>query len=128
MSAEGVNEALDEARRRYQQHQDDLLTKKQEKAIAKVQEAIRLRQATQAAGMPAAPVATGVGLVDDSGHRQAVFDDGSVRNLYQRKPGISGRQFRKARKRAQREWVAERRAEAVRKITDTAAGTPVAAE
>jgi hypothetical protein len=31
-----------------------------------------------------------------------VYDDGSIRKLWQRAPGVSGRQFRKARKEAQR--------------------------
>jgi hypothetical protein len=45
---------------------------------------------------PAQP--TGVQLKNRSGKLQAICDDGSIRNLYQRMPGMSGRQFRKLRK------------------------------
>lgn len=46
---------------------------------------------------PAKP--TGVFLKSPTtGVQQMIYNDGSVRNEYQRRPGLSGRQFRKLRK------------------------------
>lgn len=77
----------------------------EENTLRKVRRAISLRVPNRA------PQPTEVHMRSARGTVQMIYDDGSVRNTWQRMPGLSGRQFRKGRKalmRARRE--AERKA------------------
>ena len=61
---------------------------------------LRLREAFRARNPHRAAQPTSVRMRDSRGAVLDVFDDGSIRHPYRRKPGLSGRQFRKLRKRA----------------------------
>lgn len=64
-----------------------------------IAEAMQTRQLSEARP----PLGTGVRYRPrNQGETYEVYDDGSIRKLWKRVPGVSGRQFRKARKQAQR--------------------------
>jgi hypothetical protein len=64
-----------------------------------IAEAMQTRQLSEARP----PLGTGVRYRPrNQGETYEVYDDGSIRKLWKRAPGVSGRQFRKARKQAQR--------------------------
>ncbi len=65
----------------------------------RIAEAMQNRQLSEARP----PMGTGVRYRPrNEGTTYEVYDDGSIRKLWKRAPGVSGRQFRKARKEAQR--------------------------
>lgn len=76
--------------------------------MAKVHQSALDRQELLMQGFAVAPMPTGVKYQSPkTGRVQDIMDDGSLRNLWGRAPGVSGRQFRKMRKVAQRAARAE---------------------
>lgn len=55
---------------------------------------------------------TGVRMKDSRSSVQDIYSDGSIRNLWKRKDGLSGRQFRKLRKQVNRNLRAQAKAKA----------------
>lgn len=95
--------SLAEARERYNQTKGRAVHEHQAHEV--IGAAVSARNyAHDREGVMKAAEPTGVRLKSPtSGRVQDIYNDGSVRNLWQRRPGVTGRQFRKMRKQAMRE-------------------------
>jgi hypothetical protein len=81
-----------------------------QRANAMLRTAFAARRARLKAGHNDPPKPTGVRMLSANGVALDVYDDGSHRKEWKRNPELSGRQFRKLRKQANKAWRAQRRA------------------
>ncbi len=98
---------LDEARARYEAAKrpaaETVEKERHQAAMNHIGQSQVDRRTLHHHGYPSAAQPTGVRLQSSVSGLMDIMDDGSLRKLYAKVPGVSGRQFVKMRKRAQRE-------------------------
>lgn len=88
-----------------------------QRANAMLRTAFEARRKASAEGVAGPAKPTGVRMQSHNGITLDVYDDGSHRKEWKRNPELSGRQFRKLRKQANRAW-RERQRKAQEAISD----------